>query len=97
MKIFEMETNGHLLRIRKERFGCAIFSGNTQIEGNQSTFEVLQILFEVKNVEKLIQHLENEFLVTRAELIKDLKDLFAIFQPYGWFNDEYQFLINRKC
>lgn len=96
MKVFEIETNGHLLRIRKERFGCAIFSGNTQIDGNEITFQVLQILFEVKDINKLIERLAKEFQVDRAELIADLKDLFAVFQPLGWFIDEFHLLANEK-
>lgn len=90
MNIFEIKTNGHILRIRKERFGCAIFSGSEHIEGNEITFEVLRILAEEKSLEGLLARLEAEYDVEPAALRVDLQELFAGFQPLGWFVEEYQ-------
>lgn len=96
MQLFELQSNGKLLRVRKEDFGCIIFADGQSIEGNAITFEVLRILAEVKTLDKLLAALESTYQVTYEVLVRDLHDLFASMQALGWFPDIYQQLTERS-
>ncbi|AZR74543.1 hypothetical protein BBF96_14800 [Anoxybacter fermentans] len=97
MGILVLKTNGDILRIRKESFGCVIFNRDRYVEGNETAYKIFETLEKVNyNVDQLIQTLLREYQVEENVLIKDLINFFDKFQQVGWFTDIYDELERRE-
>ncbi len=82
MKIFVIKDEGVVYRVRKEEHGCSVFTPKRYIEGNETLFEILQLISE-KGVEGGIGELESRYPGEKHQIRNDLDELAAFLLEKG--------------
>jgi hypothetical protein len=82
MKMFVIKDNENSFRVRKEEEGCSIFGPRNFIEGNNSLFEVLEVIHEL-GLEKGILELKKRYSSESVQIDNDLLELASNFLEQG--------------
>lgn len=74
------------LRVRKEDFGCIIFdSANIYIEGNNTVFEIVELITEGKSYKEIIRGLCSRYSMPEEMIAGDLDEFLDKAHKLGWF------------